>query len=196
MVKFVCLQGKQLSELNTDPWWDTSTLSTGCRHEERVVGSCHSYMITVKPAANSGGGALTLEEQTVVMQCSRLENLIGAVAVALSPSEGLGALVGGSAVHPLTGVAIPVVASSSFHGAVNPELGQLHLQLCVENQLPITSTFKLDGRVAEGHGAYDGLSRGEAAILIKQELEQKGTYRGEEDTEEEVLLSRLALNHI
>ena len=121
----------------------------------------------------------------------RLEDLIGAVAVALPPGEGLGALVGGTAVHPLTGLALPVVASKSVRGVVNPMLGPLHFQLCVENQLPLGSAIKLDGRVAEGHGAYVGLSRGAAALVVREELDQRGVYRGELDTEEEVLCSRL-----
>ena len=172
----------------------TST-STSCRHEKRIVGSCYSFVVTVKPAHSSEAGAIVLEKQNLVLQSFKLEDLIGTVAVALSPKDGLGALVGGSAEHPLTGVALPVIASSSVQGMVNPELGPVHLQLCVEHQLPIISAFKLDGTVAEGHGAYDGLSRGEAASLVRQELEERGAYRGEENTEEEVLLSRYDINH-
>jgi hypothetical protein len=44
--------------------------------------------------------------------------------------------------------------------------------------------------VAEGHGMYDGLGRGAAAELVREELLQAGVYRGEEDVTEEVLRSR------
>ena len=163
-------------------------------------------MVHVKPVDDNQAGALVLEEQDIVLHIARyavavshqllkatnlrLEDLLGAVAVALPPGEGLGALVGGTALHPLTGLTLPVVASNIVHGIVNPALGPSHFQLCVENQLLLVSAFKHDGLVAEGHGAYVGLSRGAAAVLIRKELEQRGVYRGEEDAEEEVLRSR------
>jgi valyl-tRNA synthetase len=79
------------------------------------------------------------------MDLYRLEDLVGAVAVAVLPGEGDGRLAGRLAVHPLTGLAIPVVASTTVTGLVNPALGPSHCQLCRELSLPLVSAFNLDG---------------------------------------------------
>ena len=79
------------------------------------------------------------------MDLYRLEDLLGAVAVAVPPGEGLGGLAGGRAVHPLTGLSIPVVASATVTGLVNPALGPSHYQLCREFGLPLFSAFNPDG---------------------------------------------------
>jgi hypothetical protein len=128
-------------------------------HEERLVGNTYSFDITVKPMDGTGAAALGRELQTIVlssrryvaavsrqlMDLHRLEDLVGAVAVAVLPGEGHGRLAGGTAVHPLTGLAIPVVASSTVNGLVNPALGPSHCQLCRELGLPLVSAFNPDG---------------------------------------------------
>ena len=43
--------------------------------------------------------------------------------------------------------------------------------------------------VSKGHGVYDNLSRGAAATLFKEHLQQCGAYRGEQNLAEDVLLS-------
>jgi valyl-tRNA synthetase len=83
------------------------------------------------------------------MDLCRLEDLVGAVAVAVPPGEGLGGLAGGAAVHPLTGLQIPVVASATVTGLVNPALGPSHRQLCRELGLPLASAFNPDGEPIE-----------------------------------------------
>jgi valyl-tRNA synthetase len=83
------------------------------------------------------------------MDLFRLEDLVGAVAVAVPPGEGHGRLAGAMAVHPLTGLAIPVVASTTITGLVNPALGPSHCQLCRELGLPLVSAFNPNGEPIE-----------------------------------------------
>jgi hypothetical protein len=52
-------------------------------------------------------------------------------------------------VHPLTGLQIPVVASATVTGLVNPALGPSHRQLCRELGLPLASAFNPDGEPIE-----------------------------------------------
>ena len=75
------------------------------------------------------------------MDLYRLEDLVGAVAVAVLPVEGHGRLAGGTAVHPLTGLAIPVVASTTVTGLVNPALGTCVRSVMSKNFTKLTSTL-------------------------------------------------------
>ena len=134
-------------------------------HEERLVGSSYSFAIEVKPVDGTRGAALIREQQTFVLSSSRyvcgasatvlhqfinlyrLEDLVGAVAVAVPPGEGIGGVAGATAVHPLTGKHIPMVTSTTVNGLVNPALGPSHYQLCRKLGLPLVSSINPEGLV-------------------------------------------------
>ena len=111
------------------------------------------------------GAALVREQQTIVLSSSRyvcgalaailrhlinlyrLEDLVGAVAVAVPPWEGIEGVAGATAVHPLTGKHIPMVTSTTVNGLVNPALGPSHYQLCRKLGLPLVSSINPEGLV-------------------------------------------------
>jgi hypothetical protein len=48
------------------------TLPSACCHEERVVGSCHSFMMVyVKPVDDNQASTFVLEEQDVLLHIAR-----------------------------------------------------------------------------------------------------------------------------
>ena len=122
-----------------------------------------------------GNGAITIAT-------TRPETLLGDTAVAVHPDdERYSGVVGKSAVLPVLGRVIPVIAD----GAVDPEFGTGTLKVTPGHDpadfdigerhgLPIVNIMELDGTMNENAGQYKGMDRFEAREKIVEELQRDG----------------------
>ena len=122
-----------------------------------------------------GSGAITIVT-------TRPETLLGDTAVAVHPDDGrYSGVVGKSAVLPVLGRVIPVIAE----GAVDPEFGTGALKVTPGHDpadfeigerhgLPIVNIMELDGTMNENAGRYKGMDRLDAREKIVEELQRDG----------------------
>jgi valyl-tRNA synthetase len=127
-------------------------------------------------------GSLADDEPHIVVATTRVETMLGDTAVAVHPAdERYLHLVGTELELPLTGRRIPIIADAhvdpSFgtgavkvtpaHDPNDFEIGQRH-------KLPMLTVMDEEGRIADTGTEFDGLSRFEARIAVRERLREQG----------------------
>ncbi len=118
----------------------------------------------------------------IVLATTRPETLLGDTAVAVNPDdERYRALVGKTAVLPLVGREIPVIADPYVDRAfgtgivkITPGHDPNDFEIGLRHKLPVVSVMNLDATINEAGGVYSGLDRYKARQKIEQDLEAQG----------------------
>jgi valyl-tRNA synthetase len=128
-------------------------------------------------------------DRFLVVATTRPETMLGDTAVAIHPKDPrYQGLVGQSAVLPLIGREIPIIADEALvdlefgTGAVKvtPAHDFNDYQVGLRHKLPMISIFDEDARTNANAGPYAGLDRYEARKRVLQDLAAQGLLEGEE----------------
>ncbi|MBE3565229.1 MAG: valine--tRNA ligase [Thermogemmatispora sp.] len=132
----------------------------------------------LKPEAGSNAGTT----EYISVATTRPETILGDTAVAVNPrDERYRALVGRTAILPVIGREIPIIADEAvemgfgtgavkvtpFHDPTDFEIGQRH-------GLPRVQVIGFDGKMTPEAGPYAGLDRFEARKKLVEQLQQEG----------------------
>eukprot|EP00871_Galdieria_phlegrea_P001425 jgi/Galph1/2283/GphlegSOOS_G928.1 len=130
------------------------------------------------------------KDQFLVVATTRLETMLGDVAVAVHPRDKrYASFIGKQVVHPFLTRKLPIIADEEL---VDMEFGTGVVKitpahdpndfLCGQrHELPNISVFTDDGRINENGGPFEGMMRYDARVAIEKALEEKGLLRGKED---------------
>lgn len=151
-------------------------------HEDRA-----SKLYYVKyPLADSG--------EILTVATTRPETILGDTAVAVNPKDPrYGHLVGHTAIVPLVGREVPVIADE--HVDIGFGTGALKItpghdpddwEIGLRHRLPAVSVIGLDGRMTEEAGRFAGLTAAEARTAVLAALEEEGLFVKAEDYEHAV----------
>ena len=157
---------------------------TGITYETQYFGIEHKIGIPISSSISD------CEDEVVIVLLGRLESILEAVALAVSPNNKQ-KIAGQIAKNPITGSFIPVVessttteASESFLVIPCPE----HISLVSKLQRSSYAVWTEMDTVAL-KGEYEGLTRGQAASAIHDSLISQGLIYGDIDKEECVIFS-------
>jgi len=129
------------------------------------------------------------EGGSVTIATVRPETILGDTAVAVHPGdERYGELVGKTAILPLNGRELPIIADER----VDPEFGTGALKITPAHDitdfdigrahgLPAVQAIGTDGRMTEAAGVYVGLSVAEARTRVVNDLQAMGALQKVED---------------
>lgn len=142
-------------------------------------GALHSFAYQVK---NS--------DEKIVVATTRLETMLGDVAVAVHPEDNrYKHLIGKELIHPfiegrlMKVVADPILVDMNFGtGAVKvtPAHDYNDFQCGERNNLEKISIFTEDGKINENGGKFQGMMRFDCRVAIEKELTALGHYIGKE----------------
>jgi valyl-tRNA synthetase len=142
-------------------------------------GAIHSFAYQVKGS-----------EEKIVVATTRLETMLGDVAVAVHPEDPrYKHLIGKELLHPfipdrvLTVIADPVLVDMTFGtGAVKvtPAHDYNDFKCGERNNLEKINIFTEDGKINENGGKFEGLMRFDCRVAIEKELTSLGLYLGKE----------------
>ena len=140
------------------------------KHEDKAASLYH-----IRYDLSDGSGALTIAT-------TRPETLLGDTAVAVNPDdERYSEYVGKSAVLPVLGRIIPIIADSAVDpsfgtGALKVTPGHDHNDFDIRERhdIELISAMNLDGTMNEKAGPYEGVDRHEARTRIVAQLEREG----------------------
>ena len=130
-----------------------------------------------------------LEGQEIVVATTRLETMLGDVAVAVHPDDPRYThLYGRMLVHPFCDRKIPIICDPVLvdmtfgTGAVKvtPAHDQNDYNCGKRNGLEMIIMLTGDGRIAANGGKFAGMMRYDARIAIQEELTRMGMFRGRE----------------
>ena len=161
---------------------------------EHVEEAGHLYHVRYEL---EGGGSLTIAT-------TRPETMLGDTAVAVNPGDArYAALVGRTAVLPLLGRALPVIADER----VDPEFGTGALKITPahdltdfdighDHELPTIQVIGPDGRITAEGGPYAGLTTDEARERVTADLRAAGVLEKVEDYAHSVATCQRCHTHI
>jgi valyl-tRNA synthetase len=127
--------------------------------------------------------------EALTVATTRPETILGDTAVAVNPKDPrYGRFVGGTAVVPLVGREVPIIADEHVDigfgtGAlkVTPGHDPDDWEIGLRHGLPSVSVIGLDGRMSAEAGEFEGLPTAEAREAVVQRLEQQGLLVKAED---------------
>jgi len=127
--------------------------------------------------------------ETLTVATTRPETILGDTAVAVNPKDPrYGRFVGGTAVVPLVGREVPVIADD--HVDIGFGTGALKItpghdpddwEIGLRHGLPSVTVIGLDGLMSEEAGEFAGLTTAEARAAVLERLEQEGLFVKAED---------------
>ncbi|KAL1131113.1 hypothetical protein AAG570_012350 [Ranatra chinensis] len=128
-------------------------------------------------------------EEEIVVSTTRVETMLGDVAVAVHPNDlRYQAYVGKKLYNPLNGRYIPVIQDESVDpkfgtGAVKitPAHNHTDFEIAKKNNLPVIPIINEDGLLNSSCGKFSGLKRFEAREQILNALGSMGLLRGIQD---------------
>jgi valyl-tRNA synthetase len=133
-------------------------------------------------------------DEALTVATTRPETILGDTAVAVNPKDPrYGRFVGGSAVVPLVGREVPIIADE--HVDIGFGTGALKItpghdpddwEIGLRHGLPSVTVIGLDGLMTAEAGEFAGLSTSEARSAILERLEQEGLFVKAEDYEHAV----------
>jgi valyl-tRNA synthetase len=121
-------------------------------------------------------------EDAVVIATTRVETMLGDVAVAVHPDdERYAHLVGRTVLLPILNREIPVIADDHVDPAfgtgavkVTPAHDPNDFEIGRRHQLPMPSIMTEDARITDTGTIFDGMDRFEARAAVKEELRRQG----------------------
>ncbi len=127
--------------------------------------------------------------EALTVATTRPETILGDTAVAVNPKDPrYGRFVGGTAVVPLTGREVPIIADE--HVDIDFGTGALKItpghdpndwEIGLRHGLPSLSVIGLDGLMTAEAGEFAGLSTAEARQAVVERLQQEGLFVKAED---------------
>ncbi|MEA2502018.1 MAG: valyl-tRNA synthetase [Actinomycetota bacterium] len=136
--------------------------------------------------APTGGQGEAGSNETITVATTRLETMLGDVAIAVNPSdERYAALVGRYAIHPFDGRRLPIVADEAVDpsfgsGAVKitPAHDQTDFEIAERHNLEKINIFDTRARVNEHGGRFAGMDRYDAREAVRSALDELGLIVG------------------
>jgi len=164
--------------VNWDPENETALSDEEVENEERQ-GHLWSIEYPLKDA----------EEDTVTIATTRPETMLGDTAVAVHPDDDRHRhLVGKTAVLPLLGREIPIIADERIDsefgtGAlkVTPAHDETDFEIGEDHDLDVINVMTPKGTINENGGSYEGLDRFDARDRIVEDLKAEGLLVDVED---------------
>ena len=156
--------------VNWCPRCATALSDLEVKHEDKAASLYH-----IRYDLSDGSDALTIAT-------TRPETLLGDTAVAVNPDdERYSEHVGKSAVLPVLGRVIPVIADSAVDpsfgtGALKVTPGHDHNDFDIRERqdIDLINAMNLDGTMNENAGPYEGMDRYETRTRIVAQLEREG----------------------
>lgn len=134
------------------------------------------------------------EDREIIIHTTRIETIVGDVAIAVNPSDTRYLdMIGRTVIHPLTGQLLPIIADKRIDIAfgsgamkVTPSHGLIDYEIGKDHGLPLMNIFDENGCIScsslrEEFSTLNGLSRFSAKQKTREIIEQLGFYRGVED---------------
>ncbi|GJQ12002.1 hypothetical protein GpartN1_g3793.t1 [Galdieria partita] len=130
--------------------------------------------------------------ERLIVATTRLETMLGDVAVAVHPRDPrYASFIGKHVIHPFLPRKLPIIADEEL---VDMEFGTGVVKitpahdpndfLCGQrHQLENISVFTDDGRINENGGPFKGMMRYDARVAIERALEEKGLFYGKEENQ-------------
>ena len=136
-------------------------------------------------------------QQYLTIATTRPETMLGDTAIAVNPDDArYQHLVGETAVLPLLGREIPIIADDYIESAfgtgalkVTPAHDENDFQIGKKHDLETVNIMNPDGTINENGGPYEGLDRFAAREQIVEDLEAEGLLEKVEDYENKVPIS-------
>jgi valyl-tRNA synthetase len=147
--------------------------------------------------ATSQPSSQPASQQYLTIATTRPETMLGDTAIAVNPDdERYQHLVGKTAVLPLLGREIPIIADDYIESAfgtgalkVTPAHDENDFQIGKKHDLETVNIMNPDGTINENGGPYEGLDRFDARDRIVEDLEDEGLLEKVEDYENKVPIS-------
>jgi len=170
-------------------WYIRYPLKDGAATEDDV----RAYRDTPQRAGDDSAGT----PQYLTIATTRPETMLGDTAIAVNPDdERYQHLVGKTAVLPLLGREIPIIADDYIESAfgtgalkVTPAHDENDFQIGKKHDLETVNIMNPDGTINENGGPYEGLDRFDARDRIVEDLEDEGLLEKVEDYENKVPIS-------
>jgi valyl-tRNA synthetase len=165
--------------VNLSPRLQTIVSDLEVEHEENVKGELWSFAYP-----------LTGTDGEIVVATTRPETMLGDTAVAVHPDDPrYRHLIGSKVKHPILGYELPIIGDAEL---VDPEFGTGAVKVTpahdindfetgLRHNLKLINLLNMDGTLNENAGPYEGLDCLEARARVKEDLSEKGLYRGTEE---------------